>query len=382
MNSVTKLITALAVLICFSAVAAAATLEAKVVEVTTGNTLVVSNTSRSVRIRLKAVVPPEAGQPFSEAARDHLRALVLDQTVMIDYTHLADGYLEARVILKGVDIGSQMLRDGVAWYEHATDYELTESDRELYAQCEQAARLEKRGLWHDESPVAPWEHRRIQQAKLDEIVYGKSSLQTKSRSTAGKKALSTADLLGDFTGGSGSSNVFPGLRPIVQNGSADRWTSFESPYSHFLVMIPSNGLEGSIVTSDANGQSVALDIVKALGERAHLLVIAAKGPDSNLKDSAFIDKSIHEFVNSINQEKVQRGRGASEMLSLKPVRDLRLANCYGRQYDLGNEFFSGTVRVFTKRVAGGRQLFALLALTRPGGEGIATQFLNSFKITD
>jgi len=100
MNSVTKLITALAVLICLSAVAAAATLEAKVVEVPTGNTLVVSNTSRSVRIRLKAVVPPEAGQPFSEAARDHLRALVLDQTVMVDYTHLADGYLEARVILK------------------------------------------------------------------------------------------------------------------------------------------------------------------------------------------------------------------------------------------------------------------------------------------
>ena len=63
MNSITKLLTALAVLICCSAVTAAATLQAKVVEVTTGNTLVVSNTNRSVRIRLKSVVPPEAGDP-------------------------------------------------------------------------------------------------------------------------------------------------------------------------------------------------------------------------------------------------------------------------------------------------------------------------------
>jgi hypothetical protein len=150
-------------------------------------------------------MPPEAGQPFSEAARDHLRALVLDQTVMVDYTHLADGYLEARVILKGVDIGSQMLRDGVAWYDHATDYELTESDRQLYAQCEQAARAEKRGLWHDESPVAPWDYRRIQQAKLD----GKSSLQTTSGLRTGKKALSNGDLMSGFMGGPSGSSVTP-----------------------------------------------------------------------------------------------------------------------------------------------------------------------------
>src|SRR5512144_2312538 len=117
MNSVIKLLTAFAVLTCSSAVATAATLQAKVLEVRTGNTLVVSNINRSVRVRLKSVAPPEAEQPFSEAARDHLKALVLDQTVTVDYTHLVDGYLEAKVLLNGIDIGSQMLRDGVAWYD-------------------------------------------------------------------------------------------------------------------------------------------------------------------------------------------------------------------------------------------------------------------------
>lgn len=382
MNSVIKLLTALAVLICSAAVGQAATLQAKVVEVPTGNTLVVSNTNRSVRVRLKAVMPPETGQPYSEVAVDHLKTLVLDRAVAVDYTHLVDGYLEARVFLNNIDIGSQMLRDGAAWYDHATDYELSESDRSLYAQCEQSARAEKRGLWHDESPVAPWEYRRIQQAKIDNNETGRTSSLRNPNPRPNRTSLSTADLMGDFTGGSGSSNVFPGLRPIVQNGSADRWTSFESPYSHFSVMVPSNGVEGSIVTRDANGKSVTLDVVKVLGQYAHLLIIAGRGPDTNLTESSFIDKSIHEFINSINQEKVQRGRAASEMLSLKPVRDLKLANYSGRQYDLKNEWFSGTARVFTRHLGSDRQLFILLTLTRPGGEGIADQFLNSFKMTE
>lgn len=381
MKTVTRLFAAISIFICYSAVAVAATLEAKVVEVKSGNALVVSNTSRSVKVRLKAVAPPEAGQPFSEVAREHLKALVLDQAVTVEYTHLVDGYLEARVFLNGVDVGSQMLRDGVAWFDHSTDYGLKDSDRDLYAQCEQAARAEKRGLWQDASPVSPWEYRRIQKEKLEQMAAARwPSLRLKSRRE--KASFSNSDVMGALMSGSTSSSEVPGLRPIVENGSFDRWTSFDSPIGHFSVMIPSSGLEGSMVTSDANGHSVALNVVRALGDRAHLLVIEARGPDINLTDSAFIDKSIHEFIRSVNQDKVQRGRSAGEMLSLKPVRDLKLANYYGRQYYLQNELFSGTVRVFTKRLGGDRELFAVLALARPGGEGVVRQFLNSFKITE
>lgn len=159
MNSIFRVIATFAFVICFSITADATTLQAKVVAVKTGNTIIVSNTNRSVKVRLKSVAPPEAGQAFAEVARDHLQALVLDQTVTVDYTHLTDGYFESRVLLNGIDIGSQMLRDGVAWFDHATDYELSESDRDLYARCEQAARAEKRGLWQDASPLAPWEYR-------------------------------------------------------------------------------------------------------------------------------------------------------------------------------------------------------------------------------
>jgi hypothetical protein len=137
---------------------------------------------------------------------------VVDHAVVVDYTHLVDGYLEARVFLNGIDIGSQMLRDGAAWYDRATDYELTQSDRDLYTQCEQAARAEKRGLWHDESPLAPWEYRRIQQAKIDNIVSGNASLRSKSSLRTSKTSLSNSDLMGSLMGGSSDSRVAPGLK--------------------------------------------------------------------------------------------------------------------------------------------------------------------------
>ena len=97
--------------LCVPSLASAATLQAKVVEVQSGNTLVVSNINRPIRIRLKAIVPPENGQPFSEAAREHLKVLVFNRTVTVEYTHLAEGFLEAKVFVNGIDIGSQMLRD-------------------------------------------------------------------------------------------------------------------------------------------------------------------------------------------------------------------------------------------------------------------------------
>ena len=257
MNSVTKPITALAVLICVSAVAAAATLQAKVVEVPTGNTLVVSNTNRSVRIRLKSVAPPEAGQPFSEAATDHLRALVLNQTVLVDYSHLTDRYLEARVFLNGIDIGSQLLRDGVAWYDHATEYELTEGDRNLYAQCEQAARAEKRGLWQDESPVAPWEYSRMQREKIDNMFDRSSKVRARDTVFSNQDTMMSGAMSRNSFGGGAN------VRPIVEHGSFSRWTNFESPLGHFSVLIPSNAVQNSATATDAQGRPVIYEMLAA-----------------------------------------------------------------------------------------------------------------------
>jgi len=146
-------------------------------------------------------------------------------------------------------------------------------------------------------------------------------------------------------------------------------------------MIPSNGFEGSTVTSDQRGRPVALDILLAGGERVFLVLVSGKGPNDTYSDSSAIDKAIRDLIGGMNQASAQHGHGPGGNISLKVVKDLKLGDYAGRQYNLTSDLFSGTARVFTKRTGDERQVFVLYALTSPGGETIASQFLNSFKIT-
>src|ERR1041384_2931660 len=104
---VTRVLLSFFLLLSLVAIVQAATLQAKVTEVQSGNTIVVSNINRPLKVRLKGIAPPEVGQPFSNAARDHLKALVMDKAVFVEYTDLSDGYLQAKVSLNQIDISSQ-----------------------------------------------------------------------------------------------------------------------------------------------------------------------------------------------------------------------------------------------------------------------------------
>src|SRR6267142_6849579 len=110
----------------------------------------------------------------------------MDRYVIVHYTSLGqDGYLTGLVLLDGVDIGEQMIRDGVAWYDKSEGTNLSAENRESYLNCEQAARKEARGLWQDSAPVAPWEFRR-QQAASQNIVSSRHTVQTKSARAGGQ----------------------------------------------------------------------------------------------------------------------------------------------------------------------------------------------------
>ena len=52
-----------------------------------------------------------------------------------------------------LDANAKMIEDGWAW--HFTKY----NDEERLAELEELARTEKRGLWADPNPLAPWEFR-------------------------------------------------------------------------------------------------------------------------------------------------------------------------------------------------------------------------------
>lgn len=372
-----RIFSAFTVLLCLPLLAGAATLQAKVVQVDSGSTLVVTNINRPLRVRLKAVVPPESGQAFSDAAREHLKALVLDKPVMVVYTHLADGYLEAKILLNGIDIGAQMLRDGVAWYDRARDYELSESDRELYKQCEQAARNEKRGLWEDPAAVAPWEFRRIQQDKLNGIIAEPSFRQSQARKLRANQSLSNNDLLGGVIG-PGSIAGKPDFKPISANGTPGRWTKYESVTEHFSVFFPSDGLEAIYSVLDGEGKAVPFHYLAGHTAEEIYLLLSTKGSNGKYTDASAADEAVSGFIGAMNRG-IEKA-GSSALITTVPVRDLKVNGYSGRQYRLSNENISGVIRVLSRQVGDQRELFMLCVLTRAGSASAGAQFLNSFTI--
>src|SRR5215213_9880219 len=136
----------------------ASTLFGKVIEVNSGDVITIFNLNRPVRIRLLGLDAPEMNQAFGDVAKKHLADLVYDKSVLVEYAGItADSSLTGRVLLGSADIGAQMIRDGAAWVDPGTQHRLSATDREVYQQSEQAARNERRGLWQQENPLAPWE---------------------------------------------------------------------------------------------------------------------------------------------------------------------------------------------------------------------------------
>lgn len=148
-------------LLCIGESSYAASLYGTVTEINDGDTITILCLKRPLKVRLMAIDAPDKDQPYADLARQHLSDLTIGKFVAVEYTGLGQNALIiARVTWNDMDIGAQMIRDGVAWYDKDNNSHLSEDERQIYAQSEVAARNEKRGLWQDEMPVAPWEFRK------------------------------------------------------------------------------------------------------------------------------------------------------------------------------------------------------------------------------
>jgi endonuclease YncB( thermonuclease family) len=144
-----------------------ATVELQVVNVTDGDTLVISNTANQhLRLRIQGIDAPEVGQSFGSDAQSYLAKLLTGKTVSVEFDPRGKpddaGRVIAKVYLDGLDIGLEQIKAGLAWFCKDYKKEQTESDRYSYAEAEKEARLAKRGLWKDASPQSPWDYRQAQ----------------------------------------------------------------------------------------------------------------------------------------------------------------------------------------------------------------------------
>jgi endonuclease YncB( thermonuclease family) len=129
---------------------------ARVVRVIDGDTIVVLAGTTQVRIRLAEIDCPESSQPWGYRAKQFTSALVFGRTVTVlpQDTDRYNRTIAHIVNDQGADLNTELVRAGIAWWHHR--YSNSAGLRAL----EQQARRERRGLWADPDPIAPWDWRR------------------------------------------------------------------------------------------------------------------------------------------------------------------------------------------------------------------------------
>ena len=132
----------------------------KVIEIIDGKTAIVEmqNGSR-LTAELQYIEVPESGQPFSEIAKQHLGALVLNQIIEFRARGFRPTVTVGQIFCKGVDISQQMIRDGAAWYAVPQKSGQDAAERENYQSQEAQAKSEKLGIWSIENLKPSWQIR-------------------------------------------------------------------------------------------------------------------------------------------------------------------------------------------------------------------------------
>jgi len=72
-----------------------------------------------------------------------------------------------RVLVDGADAGLEQVRAGLAWFFRRYAKELPADRRQQYADMEAQAQAERRGLWADAEPVAPWDWRSTRKGRCN-----------------------------------------------------------------------------------------------------------------------------------------------------------------------------------------------------------------------
>lgn len=138
-----------------------ASFTATITRVKDGDSLVTVHGKTEVEIRLQGIDSPELGQAYGQKAKQATSQLAHGKTVAIKpIGQDRYGRTLADVILPdGRNLNQELVRQGYAWW-----FRKYSNDQTL-ANLEAEARKERRGLWADANPTAPWDWRDQQRNK-------------------------------------------------------------------------------------------------------------------------------------------------------------------------------------------------------------------------
>ena len=137
-------------------------IKGKVVSVADGDTVTVLDGTERVKVRLASIDAPEKGssskrpgQPFGNASRTFLAELVAGKTLtLICYEADRYGRHICDIPLDQVTANQLMVSAGYAWANRQAGDKYLRDKTLLALQAD--AQQNKRGLWSESNPTAPW----------------------------------------------------------------------------------------------------------------------------------------------------------------------------------------------------------------------------------
>ncbi|OCG22909.1 MULTISPECIES: thermonuclease family protein [unclassified Gilliamella] len=145
------------VLFCLSNALAYADFNGKVVKVIDGDTVdILTIKKRKIRVRLSDIDAPEKKQAYGNVSRKYLASLIAGKNVFVK-ENKKDIYKRTlgTIFLNKVNINAKMVESGYAW---AYRYKGVANNK-IMVKLEARAKQNKKGLWKDKHPIAPWDFR-------------------------------------------------------------------------------------------------------------------------------------------------------------------------------------------------------------------------------
>ena len=171
MSSISKTVAKTFGLILFFISIAQADITGIVVSVTDGDTIkVLDDTSTQHKVRLTGIDAPERGQPFGQASKKYLTALVSGKEVFVE-SNKNDRYgrvlgkvwvqpADCSSCGKTLDTSHAQLLAGMAWWYRYYAKQQSAEDRGRYESAEDEAKARGWGLWSEASPINPYDWRK------------------------------------------------------------------------------------------------------------------------------------------------------------------------------------------------------------------------------
>ena len=360
-----------------SAAVRAASMFGKVIDVSSGDVLTIANLKRPVRVKLIGVDAPEMDQPFGDVAKKHLSDLIYDQGVVVEYTGIAaDGSLAGKVTFRDADIGAQMIRDGVAWFDPNYLSRLSEMDREIYQQAEQAARSERRGLWQAENPTAPWDFVKSRAVLKNQPASLKTAgpAPAVAQKTAGERRDSELNNFSIMTRGTAPiMSKDPKSFAWAEGMPAGGWQRLRPEGQDFSALVPDNGKQfDTQVPFDGEVGNVTLYVGRDGWSTYMVQWLEAKTRGET--HEAALNEGMTGFALGVTSS-----FGPNQSTSCRPKNEkyMYVHGFPAVEFELASCILTGRVRIVTKLVNAKRRMYVLGALYFNDGDENVNRFLHS-----